>query len=159
MNDTDVTVARPSYRVGMGGWNPWRALRGREHLDFRLAPLPHDLGAVYWPRGRRAAIIIDPSLTRAERNVALAHELVHDERGGGCDGSWMPAGWQVIVARDEGAVQREVARRLVPPAELAEFVSRRMDSDLETTPAEVAEEFDTTWQLAELSMLIMKGAM
>lgn len=144
----------------MGGeaWNPWRDLRAREHLDFRLAPLPHDLGAVYWPRGDRAAIVIDPDLTLEERNVALAHELVHDERGGGCDGSWMPAGWQVVAAREEGVVQREVARRLVPLDELDDYVARRIDSDIPTTPLDVAEEFGTTEKLAELAMLLLKAA-
>ena len=36
---------------------------------------------MYGRKGERAAIIIDPKLSQAERAAALAHELVHDERG------------------------------------------------------------------------------
>ncbi len=124
-------------------WNPWRALRSRTHIVFRLAPLPADTGgAVYWPRAGRAALIIDPRLPRRERNAALAHELVHDERGGGADQSGMPASWRPVVARDEAAVDQEVARRLVPPEELVRFCEVMTLLDIGVTAFEVAEHFD-----------------
>ena len=68
-------------------WKPWRALRSRTHIVFRLVVLPDRTGgAVYWPRSGRAALIIDPRLSRRDRrNAALAHELVDDKRGGGAD--------------------------------------------------------------------------
>lgn len=124
-------------------WNPWRALRSRPHIIFRLAALPADTGgAVYWPRGARAAIVIDPALLRRERNAALAHELVHDERGGGADMEGMPTSWSAVVVRDEAAVDREVARRLVPPGELAKFCEALDLLGVGVTAHEVAEHFD-----------------
>lgn len=99
-------------------------------------------GAAYYRSGGLAAIIIDPRLSRSERNAALAHELVHDERGGGADHPGMPASWAAVVARDEAAVDQEVARRLVPPAELARFCEVMALLDIGVTAHEVAEHFD-----------------
>jgi hypothetical protein len=128
---------------------PWRALRSRPHIVFRLTALPSDTGgAVYWPRGARAAIVIDPSLRRRERNAALAHELVHDERRGGASMVGMPPTWQAVVSRDEAAVDREVARRLVPPAELAKFLEAMDLLGIGVTAHEVAEHFDVTEAVA-----------
>jgi len=152
---TAVTVARRPYGAPVGGWNPWATLRAREHIDFRLAPLPHGLGAVYWPRGRRVAIVIDPRLSRRERAAALAHELVHDERGGGCDALGMPETWAPVVAKDEQAVENTVARRFVPLDELDAYWRRREESDLPTTVADVAEEFDVAERVAEQAMLLL----
>lgn len=132
----------------MGGWNPWRALRERDHLDFRLAPLPHQLGALYWPRGRRAAIVIDPELNQVERRAALAHELVHDERGGGAEATGMPASWQPVVTREEHRVEAEVARRLVPVEELKELARQRSTLELPLTVEEVADAFDVPGAVA-----------
>lgn len=98
-------------------WDPWAALADRPHIVFRFAELPAATGgAIYWPRGDLAAIIIDPALGERERTAALAHELVHDERGGGVTGD-------SATARDEAAVEREVARRLVPLDEAARLLS------------------------------------
>lgn len=130
-------------------WNPWRALRSRPHIVLRFAALPADTGgAVYWPRGARAAIVIDPALRRRERNAALAHELVHDERGGGADKEGMPASWSPVVVRDEAAVDREVARRLVPPEELAKFLEVMELLEVGVTVYEVAEHFDVPEDVA-----------
>jgi hypothetical protein len=124
-------------------WNPWRELRRRTHIVFRLAVLPDSAGgAVYWPRAGRAAIIIDPRLSRVDRNAALAHELVHDERGGGADHPGMPPSWAAVVARDEAAVDQEVARRLVPADELVKFCEVMVLLDLGVTAHEVAEHFE-----------------
>ncbi len=124
-------------------WNPWRALRSRTHIVFGLAVLPDRTGgAVYWPRGGRAALIIDPRLSRRDRNAALAHELVHDERGGGADHAGMPPSWAPVVARDEAAVDQEVARRLVPLDELVKFCEVAVLLDLGVTAFDVAEHFD-----------------
>lgn len=123
-------------------WQPWRALRERGHLVFRLAPLPQGVEAIYWPRGARAAVIVDAALPRRVRKAALAHELVHDERGGGCDLMGAPPGWSAVVAREELIVEAEVARRLVPAAPLARFCARMVELGYGVTAEEVAEEFD-----------------
>lgn len=134
-------------------WNPWRALRSRTHIVFRLAPLPVETGgAVYWPRAGRAALIIDPRLPRRERNAALAHELVHDERGGGADLGEMPPSWAPVVARDEAAVDQEVARRLVPPAELAKLCEVLDLLDIGVTAVEVADHFDVPEPVADVAL-------
>ena len=137
----------------MAAWNPWRALRSRTHIVFRLAPLPAETGgAIYWPRGSRAAIIIDPALSQVARRAALAHELVHDERGGGADLEGMPGSWSAVVMRDEAAVNAEVARRLVPPAELAEFCRMMVALELPVSALDVAEEFQVPEAVAALAM-------
>ena len=138
-------------------WNPWRELRRRTHIVFRLASLPAATGgAVYWPRAGRAAIIIDPRLSRSERNAALAHELVHDERGGGADHPGMPPSWAAVVARDEAAVDQEVTRRLVPPAELVRFCEVMVLLDIGVTAHEVAEHFDVPPAVADKALGLLK---
>lgn len=123
-------------------WNPWRELRDREHIRFRLARLPEDLDGVYWPRGGRAAVIIGDHLPRRERAAALAHELVHDERGGGCTANGMPPDWAPVVAREEARVERLVAERLVPTEELEDYIAVRLILGEPVEPHDVAEHFD-----------------
>lgn len=131
-------------------WSPWRALRDREHIDFRLAPLPFSLRAIYWPRGDRTAIIISPDLTQVERRAALAHELIHDERGGGCD---CPAdghaGLHQLAAKEERSVRSEVARRLVPVAALELLIDRAAALDEGVTANDIAEHFGVPIDVAE----------
>lgn len=138
-----------------GRWDPWRALRERDHIVFALAPLPADIGAVYWPRDGRAALIIDDRLTRPERRAALAHELVHDEHGGG-----MPASGNdsidVAVRRHEVHVNLEVADRLVPPAELHALIEQLLDLDEPVRPIDVMEEFDVPIDVAHRALYLMQ---
>lgn len=125
-------------------WNPWRALRDREHLRLGFHSAARHLGGGLYQRcsDGRAVVILDPALPRRERNAALAHELVHDERGGIPDGA--P---QHLVAKEEAAVDRIVTRRLVPPDQLAEFVTRRLTVG-PVTAADIADEFDVPHQIA-----------
>jgi hypothetical protein len=87
-------------------WNPWAELARRTHLRL-----------VWTERGRRGClefatgeIRIRRAMPRHESRCVLAHELVHDERGG------VPR-W--LVPREERAVRHEAARRLIPLADLA----------------------------------------
>lgn len=131
-------------------WNPWRDLRERGHIVFARRPLPAGLLGVYGRRGNRAAIVVDVDLDQQARNAVLAHELVHDERGGGIDAPYMPASWADVVVREERFVEREVARRLVPPAELDAFVERRRQLEEPVMVGDVVEEFDVpAWVAAE----------
>lgn len=50
-------------------------------------------------------ITLRPGLTQAQRRSTLAHELVHVERGTFPD---------IAEAKEEAAVSREAARRLIP---------------------------------------------
>ncbi len=126
-----------------GRWNPWAALRARPHVQMQIDPAAGLLGGAMLVLGPGLAVgVLDPALDRRSRRVALAHELVHEERGGGCDAPGLPAGLDVIVARDEADVVREVARRLVPPAALRHLLEQRHGLGLHVEAWEVAEAFD-----------------
>lgn len=144
----------------MSAWNPWAALRGRPHIIFRLDHIAaHGGGAIYARRGDRAVIVIDPALDRPARRAALAHELVHDERGGGADHPGMPEGWAAVVAGDERAVDRIVARRLVPATALANLVAQLVDVDGGVTAGAVAEAFEVPEAVAITALeLFVAGA-
>jgi hypothetical protein len=141
-----MRIVRP-----VGGWNPWRGLRDRDHVRFRLDQLPDETGGGIYARREdgRAAIIIDRRLTQIQRRAALAHELVHDERGGGVPDQGMPEMWGAVVDREEARVNDEVARRLVPRPELIEFVMGMLDIGLSVGAADVAEQFEVPGEVGE----------
>lgn len=127
--------------ASMGGetYNPWRDLRGRDHIELRWG---HFLGAsrglirdAHPPPLR--ILTLDNRLDRRERRAVLAHELVHDERGL-LPRSCPPA----IREKDEHAVRAETARRLVPIAELRAFAAARCSTGESVTVDDVAEAFD-----------------
>lgn len=105
-----------------------------------------------------AVIVLDPALDRRSRRVALAHELIHEERGGGCDGPNLPPGLDVIVARDEAEVVREVARRLVPETALRRLVDQRGGLGIAVEPWEVAEAFDVDEPTARIALTALASA-
>lgn len=144
----------------MAGWNPWRALRAREHITLDFETLPASTGGAFiatWPDGD-VNIVLDPQLDRRERAAALAHELVHEERGGGCTSVGMPPGWAAVVRRDERQVEAEVARRLVPGDELRAFVDRMTLSELGgATARDIAEHFDVPEEVAVLATRELGG--
>ncbi len=126
-----------------GRWDPWVALRSRPHVHLRLDPEAALLGGAMLVTGPGMAfVVIDPALDQRSRRVALAHELIHEERGGGCDAPGLPPDLDVIVARDEADVIREVARRLVPPAALRRLLEQRHGLGLQVEAWEVAEAFE-----------------
>lgn len=131
-------------------WDPRTALSERPHLVYNpRARLPPSAGgAVYWPLKRYVAILIDPRQPRVKRRCLLAHELVHDERNGGCDARFMPPTWKPVVRREEGWVNDIVADRLVPLDALRRFCRARADVAGGVTAADVAAEFDVTEELA-----------
>jgi hypothetical protein len=86
--------------------------------------------------------VLDVQLDRRARRCVLAHELVHAERGIG-----HPAATAATMEREEEAVRREVARRLVPPGLLRRFVAGRADLG-GVTAGEVADEFDVEREVA-----------
>jgi hypothetical protein len=87
-------------------------------------------------------IVLDVRLDRRARRCVLAHELVHAERGIG-----HPAATSATMEREEEAVRREVARRLVPPGLLGSLVAARADTG-GVTAAVVADEFDVELDVA-----------
>ena len=116
-------------------------MREREHVGFALARLPAALGGgMWWPRGRRSAVILDRSLTQVERNAALAHELVHEE----------------LPGASERQVNDEVARRLVPLDELAQLVASICDDGTPVMAYEIAEAFDVPQAVAERACELLR---
>jgi hypothetical protein len=127
-------------------WAVWDELAARPHLLLEFGEIDgadaliDDLGEG-WRR-----ITLDSRLDRRARRAALAHELVHDERGILFDAG-SPAG---LVAVEERAVQAEVVRRLVPPADLADRLAR---SDHPVTWRDVADWFDVPRCVAEAALI------
>jgi Zn-dependent peptidase ImmA (M78 family) len=128
-------------------------LNERSHLIYERMELPAAAGGgLYWPVGRYAAILIDRRERRVRRRCLVAHELVHDERFGGCDAEYMPACWDAVVMREEGWVDDIVADRLVPARELRAFCERIADLGMGVTAADVAAEFDVTEEVAQRAL-------
>ncbi len=140
-------------------WNPWEALRSRPHVELQMAPEAALLGGAMLVLGPGLTVVVlDPALDRRARRVALAHELIHEERGGGCDGAGLPPGLDPMVARDEAEVVREVARRLVPRAALAALVRQRDELHDPVAPWEVAEEFDVDDATARVALDLLASS-
>lgn len=135
-----------------GAWRPWRALGARDDIDFALVDLPPGLRAVLARQGPDRVILIDRSLEPSERLAALAHELVHDERGGAGRVPPPPHPLSVASRREETRVDRIVTDRLVPPMELATFLEARAGIDPPIEPWQVAEEFGVPHEYAERAL-------
>ena len=137
----------------MAGWNPWRALRERPHIELVWSAMPHGARGAWWPAATRSVIVLDVALPRRERRAVLAHELVHDERGI----AYTSATPALLIAKEERAVDLETARRLVPAAELARFIERRRDIE-PVTVADIAAEFDVPPDVATRAVDLLTGA-
>ena len=68
----------------------------------------------------------------------------------------MPSSWDAVVVRDERAVEVEVARRLLSIGKLQGYVDARLAIDEPVTARDVAEEFDTTVELAALALTLLR---
>lgn len=112
-------------------------------------------GAAVVRTGGQAVVFLDPRLPAEERRAALAHELVHDERGGGAWHPDAPPGWDPVVAAEEARVDREVARRLLPLTELLEAAEAADDFGHQVTAAELAGEYEVPLRLAEQAMRLL----
>lgn len=130
-------------------WHVWADLTQRTHIVLAwgvidgASALIEDLGGG-WRR-----ITLDTRLDRRARRAALAHELVHDERGILFDAD-SPAG---LVEIEERAVRAEVVRRLVPPDELADMVATSIDAGHQVTWRTVADFFDVPRPVAVEALL------
>jgi len=133
-------------------WLPWKALRDHHpDVEFGRHDLPGDVEGVYaWGDGR-PVILLSKRLGRRAREAALAHELVHHERGGTCSGNPLnPVGWRTVEIQEERKIDQLVAERMLDGGEVLAFASRRTEMGESTTVADVAEEFDVAeWVAAE----------
>lgn len=90
-------------------FHPWRHFREMTSWMVRFAPLP--LGQMGETCYHTRTITLAPDLTQAERLSTITHEVVHAERG-----EYLA----IHEAREERAVAREAARRLIPWPALVE---------------------------------------
>jgi hypothetical protein len=139
-------------------WNPWDAVQDRTDVVVGVRSLPDGVNGAYKARGSRRAIVLAQALGSIERTATLAHELVHDERGGGAGYRGQPDSWAPVVARDERQVEDEVARRLVPPAELARMWKRTRSLGGSLEPDDVAAAFDVPAEVAARALELDRGA-
>jgi Zn-dependent peptidase ImmA (M78 family) len=131
-------------------WSPWKALRESEELEFERVPMPRSIEALYAHGDGRPVILVNNCLGRRMREAALAHELIHHERGGTCSGNPLnPPGWRAVELREEREVDRIVAERMLDAGEVLAFCSMRDEMGEHTTPADVAEAFDVAEWVAE----------
>lgn len=128
----------------MAAFNPWAWLRERPHIVLRWMRLPAGTRGLYVD-GDEQVIVLDPSLGRVQRNATLCHEVIHAERG-------------VTGARwlDERGIEDEVARRLVPPDELAQLVASICDDGTPVMAWEIAEAFDVPEAVAARACGLLK---
>jgi hypothetical protein len=138
-------------------WNPWDALLERADVVVNVTSLPPGVNGAYQARGKRRAIVLAQSLERTERTATLAHELVHDERGGGAGYRGQPDSWAAVVARDERQVDDEVARRLVPSLELGRLWRRTRSVGDTLEPWDVAAAFDVPVAVAARALELHRG--
>lgn len=145
-----VTPARYGQVVELG---PWKALREQEHVEFALTDMPPGAGrAVCFEWADVAVILVDRSLSPADRLAALAHELVHLRRGGSGFQPGLTPELRTLVAREERRVEYEAATWIVPAAELTIYVDSKVDLGEPVEAWQVAEEFGVPDGYAEMAL-------
>ena len=125
-------------------WDVWAELRRRPHVTLEWADLGGDGGRIDRHAGGWTIITLDYRLMQRERRAALAHELVHEERGILFDADTPVA----LIDKEESAVRREVAWRLCPPVELARRIRHTVDNGQPVTAQNVCEWFDVPVDVA-----------
>jgi hypothetical protein len=134
-------------------WDPFEAAeaRGVRVATDEVADL---LGGAFsaWWHGVQI-VVLSPSLRAPDRRAALAHELIHLERGGGIDLPGMPSSWASEVAREEARVDDEVALRLVPLSQLS-AAANDADRSVDEVAAELEVPVDLVWRAARLAGLV-----
>ncbi len=95
-------------------YHPWRRFRSEAAWTLTFADLPHGRRGVtdFWAR----TVALDSRLRQVERRCVICHELVHIERGPLPDDDR-------LAAREESAVEREVACRLIELQPLGEALA------------------------------------
>jgi hypothetical protein len=102
----------------LGRYHPWRHLSRLADVTVRWSRDDVELdGALGWFYVDRGEIVLDARQTQVQRRSTLAHELVHAERGD------EPSGSLVLDARQELAVSKEAARRLIGIRALGEALA------------------------------------
>lgn len=134
----------------------YRDLRRREHLIFGVVRLPESVGhGVLWPYGDgTAAVMISDQADQIERKCATGEEVTHSEdEFSVVDLTDVPDLIRdAIVGRAETRVKREVARRFVPPDDLAQLIASIIDDGRPVEVWEIAAAFEVTDVVAQRAM-------
>lgn len=139
-------------------WRPWQTLKAMPHVGIDYsADLPEGLhgACVIHPDGR-VAIALDANLGQSERCWTLAHELVHIERGGGCQTIPGNQLWGSMVAKEEAAVNAIACDRLIPPRLLAVEVERALTLDEDPPIEDLADRFWVPTTVVRLALHRLK---
>jgi hypothetical protein len=145
-------VARLDGVVGRT-FDPWQAVDDHPDLAVLFHPVAGLMGGGFHVQTPdRAVIVLDPGLDATTRRVVLTHELVHHERGGGPGRLGAPATLDLLIERDERAVDAEVARRLVPIDELDRVVAELVAGSGGASVTDVAEHFAVPTDVARRAL-------
>lgn len=125
----------------MDAWNPWETLRNRSDILLEWAWLPAGHHGTVRRTGDGWVITLHAGLDRVGRRCALAHELIHVERG-------IVHASRATMVREEAIVRAETARRLVPCGELARTVDRMASIGIGVEARHVAAFYDVTTGVA-----------
>lgn len=109
-------------------------------------------GGFYARMGALGLIVIDPDLSGVERRAVLTHELIHHERGGGAERVGATPTQAGLATREEQTVEREVARRLVPPDQLRAYLHEATRGGGGVGAAEVASQFEVPLVVATAAL-------
>lgn len=134
----------------MGGYDPWRDASTRPEVEVVVCRLPAGVRGVHGVSadGYRA-ILINRDLPPVERLAALAHELAHDERGGGVHRPGLPWRLRALVAREETRTDRVAADRLLPLGDLDRWVAGEVADGRPVTVHGAAEALDVAEWVAD----------
>lgn len=125
----------------MDVWDPWETLRNRSDITLDWATLPAGHHGTVRRTSDGWIITLHARLDRAARRCALAHELIHVERG-------IVHASRATMIREEAIVRAETARRLIPCDELARTVTRMASIGIGVEARHVASFYDVTTAVA-----------
>jgi hypothetical protein len=149
----------PVHEQVVRDFDPWQAVDEHADLSVLFHPVAGLMGGGFHARaGAGAVIVLDPDLDGPLRRTVLTHELVHHERGGGPGRCGAPATLDLLVERDERAVDAEVARRLVPPDQLDRLVAELVAGGGGASVDEVAAHFAVPDEVADRALRQLAAA-
>jgi Zn-dependent peptidase ImmA (M78 family) len=137
-------ISRPSCSDPAPAYDPWLDLTVNwPEIEVVTEPMSGSLlGELRYP-----VIALRAGTSAAQRRCTLAHEIVHLERGVRDCGPW--------AAREEFAVHREAARRLISSGQLARALHELEGSD---DIAALAQALDVDVETARLRLTLLTPA-
>jgi len=136
-------------------YRPWTEVGARPEVEVMVVDLPAGIRGLHARSGDgHRAILINRSLPAVERIAALAHELAHDDHGGGHP-TGLPAMLRPVVARDENRVDQAAAARLLPRDRLARWVDGEVAAGRTVTARSVADGLDVARWVADLQLRLL----